>query len=180
ERLLIDETLLFVKEGDLLEFLDEKWVKTDQPTSDQLVRIHKVYPNRLEFEAWNLNDFYMFSISSEKCPPFPQNNFIKSARFRTKKQVSIEFATQRLLLKEKDLIGLKKGRWRILKRQVDGENFLPAKPDFQAYFYIDKFDKLGSNKFIRGFLLNPMRMKIEALSFPVASRKAKNQKRSKD
>ena len=172
ERLQLDKSIIYVKEGDLLIYKEDFWILAtiqDNTNEYPIAKIKTINSKLLEIEAWDLsgNNKYVFVLSSR----FKQNlNFrsdlIKNARRRTKTHISLMINNQRLIVREKDLLVKSSKRFKLLKKGVDLDEITA-----QEIFYFDKIENKNNRKYLIAYLFNSDRTKYQKIEIPIVSNK---------
>lgn len=148
-----------LQEGDLLGFLDGKWIKLPvQETVDSSIPLARVsfFDDRtLVFDAWDLDEYFRFSVSSN--PPIPlktkAEEFIGAVRIRSERQISCMLDKQCFVLRSGDWILKEDSRWKVLRKAQEKDDYLQGKL-VGDLFVFDRVETKGAQKMLQGFLFN--------------------------
>ncbi|NGX34562.1 MAG: hypothetical protein K1060chlam1_00915 [Candidatus Anoxychlamydiales bacterium] len=170
ERLEIDGKILHLKLGDILIFKDGIWQKANSYENTQsyiIAKIKSVDSKILEIEAWDEeSNKYIFALPIQQKQGFSirTDQFVSSVRKRTITHISCQIEKQRVILKEKDILIKKEGRWRLLKKDIDFDEIKN-----EELFYFDKIERKNNKNFFVGYLFNPMRTNFQKIESPILS-----------
>ncbi len=170
QRLEINGKIIHLNVQDILIFKDGFWQKIDTLENTQnytIAKIKSIDNKILEMEAWDENgNKYIFALPSMPKQGFSirTDQFISSVRKRTLTHLSCQIEKQRVILKEKDILIKKEGRWRILKKDIDLDEIRN-----EELFYFDKIENKNNKNFFIGYLFNPMRTSYQKIETPIMS-----------
>jgi len=170
ERLEIDGKIVHLNHDDVLIFKDGIWQKTKSLENTQnysIAKIKSVDNKILEIEAWDKNsNKYIFAVPHVIKQGFSirADQFVTNVRKRTITHLSCQIEKQRVILKEKDILIKKEGRWRLLKKDIDFDEIKN-----EELFYFDKIESKNNKNFFVGYLFNPMRTNYLKIEVPILS-----------
>ncbi|HEU64015.1 MAG TPA: hypothetical protein ENH96_01325 [Chlamydiae bacterium] len=170
ERLEIDGKIVHLNSDDVLIFKDGIWQKPISLGNTQsytIAKIKSIDSKILEIEAWDENsNKYIFALPSQVKQGFSirPDQFVTAIRKRTITHFSCQIEKQRVILKEKDILIKKDGRWRLLKKDIDFDEIKN-----EELFYFDKIENKNNKNFFVGYLFNPMRTNYQKIETPILS-----------
>jgi hypothetical protein len=143
----------------------ESW--NDDTTNYPLARIKSINSKAIEIESWDVSGYnkYVFSIPFQGKPfSTKYDQLISLVRKRTKTHLSCMMEKQRFVLKEKDMLLKRDGRWKLLKKDVNFDDILN-----DELFYFEKIEDRNSRKFLIGYFFNPMRTDFQKVEIPIVN-----------
>ncbi|NGX63253.1 MAG: hypothetical protein KR126chlam6_00661 [Candidatus Anoxychlamydiales bacterium] len=177
ERLEIEGSLMYLNIDDILIYKDGLWQKTKDDENTQkypIAKIRNKNKENLQIDVWNVDsDKYLFTIPIQAKQYMSRSDqFITSARKRTKTYVRCQIDKQTLIVKEKDIILKKEARWKVLKKNIAIEDIKN-----EELFYFDKVENKNDKSYLIGYLFSPMRTNYKKIEIPISS--VSNHKRLK-
>jgi hypothetical protein len=149
------KNILYVKEGDILLYVNNKWLlkdKDDDTKKYSLARV-SLTSSVLDLDFWKKGEIKKRVIKLSKSLPATtlrvSDDFISELNIRTKRQVSCKIQGQRIVIKEKDLLYKKEGLW-----NKGSLNDLETINDATEFFIFDKLNILPESKNFTGYLFN--------------------------
>ncbi|NGX48487.1 MAG: hypothetical protein K940chlam5_00072 [Candidatus Anoxychlamydiales bacterium] len=170
ERLEIDGKVVHLNSDDVLIYKDGIWQKPislEDTQSYTIAKIKSIDSKILEIEAWDKNsNKYVFALPSVVKQGFSirADQFVTAIRKRTITHFSCQIEKQRVILKEKDILIKKEGRWRLLKKDIDFDEIKN-----EELFYFDKVESKNNKNFFVGYLFNQMRTNYLKIETPILS-----------
>ncbi|NGX51789.1 MAG: hypothetical protein KR126chlam5_00076 [Candidatus Anoxychlamydiales bacterium] len=170
ERLEIDGKIVHLNHDDVLIFKDGIWqcpISLENTQSYTIAKIKSIDSKMLEIDAWDENsNKYIFAVPSIVKQGFSirADQFVTAIRKRTITHLSCQIEKQRVILKEKDILIKKEGRWRLLKKDIDFDEIKN-----EELFYFDKVVSKNNKNFFVGYLFNPMRTNYLKIEAPILS-----------
>lgn len=168
DRLEIDSSIFHLHLADILICKDGVWQKSeDQDSQNYLIaKIKTKDKKNMQIEAWNLRgDKYLFTIPKETKQYIPRaDQFITSARYRTKTYIRCQIEKQMLIVKQNDIVLKKDGRWKVLKKNIDINEIKN-----NELFYFQKIESKNDTSYLIGYLFSPMRTSYQKIEVAISS-----------
>lgn len=159
-----DTGSLQLQEGDLLSWQEGRWTKITDVDGAKGCLFAKVFgadDKSIFFEAWDLDEYMRFSVSS--CPPPPlkvkADEFLTAVRVRSEKQISCMLDKHCFVLRAGDWILKEETRWHVLRSALEKEAYLQGKLAGEMFVF-DRIDMKGGQKVVLGNLFNANRSQI--------------------
>ncbi len=169
QRLIINGAIFEVSKGDLLIYKDGRW-QTGVPSDGcPIAMLNSLTANSLEFYFWPKEvlkkQTIVLSPSSTSPPITLSDEFIADLHLRSLKVISCQVEKQRIIMKEKDLLLKKDGKWKIIKlHQLKNEKL----GDFLVF---DSIENDGGAKIFKGYLFNKDRTQVIKIQKKIIHRK---------
>ena len=175
----------FFGDGDFFIWKDNKWVvikDLKQTASYSLAQIKPVNSKSFRVDFWpkkaKTKATLILNKSHRISPLNIRNDFISDIRMRTQKQVSCKIEKQRFIIREKDVLFKKDGKWKIEKfysfKKILKENKINSE-----FFVFDCIKRIGTKKIFKGYVFNKNRTQVLKIEKDISKRfyKNKNKKR---
>jgi hypothetical protein len=166
-----------VTEGNIIVNKDGIWQNNASGSQGcAIAEVKVVTPKTLELDVWQKEGLNKQRIVYGSSPPASAlsitDDFITEIRQRTLKQISCKLEKQRIIMKEKDVLLKKDGKWKISK--------LPLKQEKEAceVFVFESIENQASGKTFKGCLFNKDRTQMLKIQKDIIFR-AKNPQHKK-
>lgn len=179
---LLKGEIIPLKEGDLLSWKEGAWCKIQTLTENEkslIARVVSFDERTLLFEAWGLDEYVRFSVSSSQLIPYKTkgDEFISSVRIRSEKQISCMMEKQCFVLRVGDWVLKEDNRWKILRKAEEQEAYLQGKLEGELFVF-DRIELKGGQKTLHGYLFNVGRSQM--IPIDVVAHSPKKQGQSKE
>lgn len=170
QRLLANGYIFEVGKDDLLINKDGRWQIGAAMDGCALARLKSLTANSLEFDFWPKDGFQKRKIELNSAAPSSSitlaDDFITDIHLRTQKQVSCRLEKQRIIMREKDLLLKKDGKWKIVRLPQ-----LKKEKNLGEFLVFDSIEIQGNNKLFKGYLFNKDRTQVVKVQKEIVHRK---------
>lgn len=180
ERIKFEDTVLFIKEGDLLIWKEGRWQKGDETKEYPLAEVMEITPYKMEWRLWDktgLESAHTF-FSREKAPNLSLKieDVFTHLKQRTMTRVSCRLNNRATILKAGDWIVRTKNGWYPIKNYPEVVALLNFETDGELFIF-DGIEKTEGKQFFAGTLFDLMRTQVQHVKLPITQHSSPTKKK---
>ncbi len=158
--------LMEISEKDWIAWQDGHWYKTSSLNDAKIKPVAHIQSIGKTFvlEGWDQDHHIRISLNPAVAAPFKvkAEELFSSVRVRSEKQISCMLEKQCLILKIGDWVLKKGGRWKVLRKKEERDDFLNGEL-VGDLFVFEKIELKQGQKYIQGHFFNSGRSQMASI-----------------